>query len=148
MIDLYYWTTPNGHKVTMFLEEAGMPYNIIPCISARASSSSPSSRHRPQQPHPRHRRPAGRWRRALSLFESGAILQYLAEKSGQFLPADVRGRAEVMQWLFWQMGGLGPWQGRTTISCNTRPNRSTTPSRATSMKRTAIRRAEQAPGGP
>jgi len=114
MIELFYWTTPNGHKITMFLEESGLPYRITPInISSGAQFApdflaiSPNNRipaiidHAPSDGGP-----------AISVFESGAILQYLAEKSGQFLPTDIRGRAEVSQWLFWQMGGLGPMAGQ------------------------------------
>ncbi|MGQ0577720.1 MAG: glutathione S-transferase N-terminal domain-containing protein [Betaproteobacteria bacterium] len=114
MIDLYYWPTPNGHKITVFLEETGTPYNIIP-INIRAGDQfradflkiSPNNRipaiidHSPADSGP-----------AISVFESGAILSYLAEKTGQFLPKDVRGRLEVLQWLFWQMAGLGPMAGQ------------------------------------
>ncbi|MEC5163444.1 GSH-dependent disulfide-bond oxidoreductase [Janthinobacterium sp. CG_23.3] len=114
MIDLYYWTTPNGHKVTMFLEEAGLPYRIFPVNIGKGEQFRPEF----LAIAPNNRIPAivdqapADGGAAISLFESGAILQYLAEKSGQFLPADVRGRAEVTQWLFWQMGGLGPMAGQ------------------------------------
>ena len=114
MIDLYYWTTPNGHKVTIFLEEAGLPYRMIPV------NISAGDQFRPEflAIAPNNRIPAivdtkpADGGAPISLFESGAILQYLAEKSGRFLPTDIRGRAEVMQWLFWQMGGLGPMAGQ------------------------------------
>ena len=114
MIDLYYWTTPNGHKVTMFLEEAGQPYRIIPVQIGKGEQFKPEF----LAIAPNNRIPAivdmapADGGAPISLFESGAILQYLAEKCGQFLPADVRGRFEVMQWLFWQMGGLGPMAGQ------------------------------------
>ncbi|MGK5027119.1 glutathione binding-like protein [Janthinobacterium sp. RB2R34] len=114
MIDLYYWTTPNGHKITMFLEEAGIPYKIIPVHIGKGEQFTPEF----LAIAPNNRIPAivdqapADGGAPLPLFESGAILQYLAEKSGQFLPADARGRAEVMQWLFWQMGGLGPMAGQ------------------------------------
>ena len=114
MIELYYWTTPNGHKVTIFLEETGLPYRIIPIdissgkqFEAEFLAVAPNNR----IPAIVDREPADGGA-PLSLFESGAILQYLAEKTGQFLPADWRGRAEVMGWLFWQMGGLGPMAGQ------------------------------------
>lgn len=114
MIDLYYWTTPNGHKITMFLEEAGLPYRIIPInigkgeqFAADFLAIAPNNR----IPAIVDRDPAGGGA-PIPLFESGAILLYLAEKSGKLLPADVRGRAEVTQWLFWQMGGLGPMAGQ------------------------------------
>jgi GST-like protein len=114
MIDLYYWTTPNGHKLTIFLEESGSPYTIKPINIGKGEQFEPEF----LKISPNNRIPAivdhepvdggG----PLSIFESGAILEYLADKSGKFLPRDVRGRAEVMQWLFWQMGGLGPMLGQ------------------------------------
>ncbi len=114
MIDLYYWTTPNGHKITMFLEEAGLPYKIIPVnISAGEQfkpeflAVSPNNRIPGIVDH----EPAGGGA-PISVFESGAILLYLAEKTGRFIPADLRGRVEALQWLFWQMGGLGPMAGQ------------------------------------
>ncbi|WP_017523470.1 glutathione binding-like protein [Pusillimonas noertemannii] len=114
MIDLYYWTTPNGHKMTMFLEEAGLPYKVLPINIGKGEQF---------QPHflkiaPNNRIPAmvdhapADGGEPISMFESGAMLVYLAEKTGRFLPADIRERAQVMQWLFWQMGGLGPMAGQ------------------------------------
>jgi GST-like protein len=114
VIDLYYWTTPNGHKVTIFLEETGLAYRIIPVNIGKGDQFKPQF----LAIAPNNRIPAiidtapADGGTALSVFESGAILQYLAEKTGQFLPADIRRRAEVMQWLFWQMGGLGPMAGQ------------------------------------
>ncbi len=114
MLDLYYWTTPNGHKVTIFLEEAGLPYNLIPVNIGKGDQFKPEF----LQIAPNNRIPALVDREPLgagepiSIFESGAILLYLAEKTGQFLPSDLRGRTEVLQWLFWQMGGLGPMAGQ------------------------------------
>jgi GSH-dependent disulfide-bond oxidoreductase len=114
MIDLYYWTTPNGHKITMFLEEAGLPYRIIPINIGKGEQFAPDF----LAIAPNNRIPAivdtdpTGGGAPIALFESGAILLYLAEKSGKLLPADVRGRAEVTQWLFWQMGGLGPMAGQ------------------------------------
>lgn len=114
MIDLYYWTTPNGHKITMFLEEAGLPYRLIAVDIGKGEQFAPAF----LQIAPNNRIPAivdhapADGGAPITLFESGAILQYLAEKSGKFLPADVRGRAEVSQWLFWQMAGLGPMAGQ------------------------------------
>ncbi len=114
MIDLYYWPTPNGHKITMFLEEAGLPYEIKPIDIGRGAQFDPDF----LKIAPNNRMPAivdhepADGGEPISVFESGAILQYLAEKTGQFLPADLRGRTEVMQWLFWQMGGLGPMLGQ------------------------------------
>lgn len=114
MIDFYYWTTPNGHKITIFLEETGLPYSIKPVNIGKGEqfkpeflAISPNNR----IPAIVDNDPAGNGN-PISVFESGAILQYLAEKTGKFLPADLRGRTEVMQWLFWQMGGLGPMLGQ------------------------------------
>jgi GSH-dependent disulfide-bond oxidoreductase len=114
MIDLHYWTTPNSHKITIFLEEAGLPYRIIPVNISKGDqfkpeflAISPNNRipaivdHKPKD--------GGK---PVSVFESGAILLYLAEKTGKFLHNDFRRRLEVMQWLFWQMGGLGPMAGQ------------------------------------
>ena len=114
MIDLYYWTTPNGHKVTMFLEEVGLPYRIIPVNIGKGEQFDPAF----LAVAPNNRIPAivdqapTGGGAPISIFESGAILLYLAEKTGKLLPADARGRAEVTQWLFWQMGGLGPMAGQ------------------------------------
>jgi GST-like protein len=114
MIDLYYWPTPNGHKITMFLEEAGLDYTIHPVnISAGDQfkpeflAFSPNNR----MPAIIDRDPAGGGE-PVTVFESGAILLYLAEKMGRFLPTDLRGRKTVTEWLFWQMGGLGPMAGQ------------------------------------
>lgn len=114
MIDLYYWTTPNGHKITMFLEEAGLPYQVIPVNISKGEQFTPEF----LKIAPNNRIPAmvdqapADGGPAISIFESGAILQYLAEKSGQFLSSDLRARTTTMQWLFWQMGGLGPMAGQ------------------------------------
>ncbi|GJE01436.1 glutathione binding-like protein [Methylobacterium isbiliense] len=114
MIDLYYWTTPNGHKVTMFLEEAGLPYTIKPINIGKGEQFQPDFlKIAPNNRIPAmvDHEPAGGGA-PVSLFESGAMLLYLAEKTGRFIPSDLRGRAEVLQWLFWQMGGLGPMAGQ------------------------------------
>jgi GST-like protein len=114
MIDLYYWTTPNGHKTTIFLEEARVPYRIIPVNISAGEQFKPSF----LAISPNNRIPAivdnapADGGAPIGVFESGAILLYLGEKTGQFLPVDVRGRAEVTQWLFWQIGGLGPMAGQ------------------------------------
>lgn len=114
MIDLYYWTTPNGHKVLIFLEEAGVPHRVLPVNISKGEQFAPDF----LRIAPNNRIPAivdtapADGGAPISIFESGAILQYLAEKTGQFLSADVRGRVEIMQWLFWQMGGLGPMAGQ------------------------------------
>jgi GSH-dependent disulfide-bond oxidoreductase len=114
MIDLYYWPTPNGHKITLFLEEAGMPYTIVPVNIGKGEqfrpeflAISPNNRMPAIVDHAPVERGA-----PISVFESGAILLYLAEKSGTFLPKDLRGRVEATQWLFWQVGGLGPMAGQ------------------------------------
>ncbi len=114
MIELYYWPTPNGHKVTMFLEEVGLEYRIHPVdISAGEQfkpdflAISPNNR----MPAIIDTRPADNGE-PVSVFESGAILLYLAEKTGKFLPRDLRGRKTTLEWLFWQMGGLGPMAGQ------------------------------------
>lgn len=114
MIDLYYWTTPNGHKITMFLEEAGLEYKIIPINISKGEQFDPAF----LEIAPNNRIPAivdhspADGGNALSIFESGAILQYLAEKSGQFLSTALRQRTMTFQWLYWQMGGLGPMAGQ------------------------------------
>jgi GST-like protein len=114
MIDLYYWPTPNGHKITMFLEETAMPYTIIPVNIGKGEQFQPAF----LAISPNNRMPAIVDRTPMergapvSVFESGAILLYLAEKSEQFMPKDLRGRVEVTQWLFWQVGGLGPMAGQ------------------------------------
>jgi GSH-dependent disulfide-bond oxidoreductase len=114
VIDLYYWPTPNGHKITLFLEETGMPYTIIPVnigigeqFQPKFLAISPNNRMPAIVDHTPMERGA-----PISVFESGAILLYLADKSERFIPQDLRGRVEVMQWLFWQVGGLGPMAGQ------------------------------------
>jgi GST-like protein len=114
MIDLHYWPTPNGWKISIALEEMELPYRLIPVNIGRGEqfrseflAISPNNRmpaivdHEPSSGGP-----------PLAIFESGAILLYLAEKSRRFLPADERGRMDVVQWLMWQMGGLGPMLGQ------------------------------------
>jgi GST-like protein len=120
MFDLHYWTTPNGHKVTIFLEEAGLPYKIIPVnigkgeqFKAEFLAVSPNNRIPALVDHA----PADGGK-PLAVFESGAILLYLAEKTGKFLSKDVRVRTDAMQWLFWQMGGLGPMSGQNNHFSN------------------------------
>jgi GSH-dependent disulfide-bond oxidoreductase len=114
VIDLYYWPTPNGWKISIALEEMGLPYKILPVNIGRGEQFKPEF----LALSPNNRMPAivdhdpvggGA---ALSIFESGAILVYLAEKTGRFLPKDLHGRFEVLQWLMWQMGGLGPMLGQ------------------------------------
>lgn len=114
MIDLYYWGTPNGLKIKLFLEESGLPYRIIPVDIGKGEQFKPEFlRIAPNNRIPAiiDHDPAGGGA-SISLFESGAILLYLAEKIGRFIPADLRGRAQVLQWLFWQVGGLGPMAGQ------------------------------------
>ena len=114
MIELYFAATPNGLKVKLFLEETGLPHRVIPVSLSKGEQFKPEF----LAISPNNKIPAivdhapADGAGPLSLFESGAILQYLAEKSGQLLPTDLRGRAEVMQWLFWQMAGLGPMAGQ------------------------------------
>ena len=114
MIDLYYWTTPNGHKITLFLEESGLPYRIVPVNIGRGEQFNPEF----LRISPNNRIPAivdnapADGGEALTVFESGAILLYLADKIRRFIPQDMRGRNLVLQWLFWQMGGLGPMAGQ------------------------------------
>lgn len=114
MIDLYFWTTPNGYKPLLFLEEARLAYTIKPVnISTGAQFDPAFLRISPNNRIPAivdHHPAAGG--EPVTVFESGAILQYLAEKTGRFLPASGAARAEVMQWLFWQMGGVGPMFGQ------------------------------------
>ncbi len=114
MIDLHYWPTPNGWKITIMLEEAGIPYRVVPVnigagdqFKTEFQAISPNGR----MPAIVDTAPADGGE-PVSIFESGAILEYLAEKSGKFLPTDVRGRYRVLQWLMWQMGGLGPMLGQ------------------------------------
>jgi GST-like protein len=114
MIELYHWPTPNGHKITIFLEEAGVAYRIHPVNIGKGDQFKPEF----LAISPNNRMPAivddapADGGKPVSLFESGAILLYLAEKTGMFIPHDLRGRAEVLQWLFWQVGGLGPMAGQ------------------------------------
>jgi len=114
LIELSYWTTPNGHKITIFLEESETPYRITPINISKGEqfgeaflSISPNNR----IPAILDTAPADGGA-PISVFESGAILEYLAEKTGKFLPMDIRQKYEVLQWLYWQMGGLGPMAGQ------------------------------------
>jgi GST-like protein len=118
MIDLYYWSTPNGHKITIFLEEAGLPYKVYPVNIAKGDqfkpeflAIAPNNRipamvdHAPQKIGAEAGKP-------IAIFESGAMLLYLAEKTGQFLSQDIYARYDTIQWVFWQMAGLGPMAGQ------------------------------------
>ena len=113
MIDLHYWTTPNGHKITIFLEETGQPYRVLPVdigkgdqFAAHFVAISPNSK------IPAIVDSEGPEGKAYSLFESGAILLYLADKTGRFLPQKKTERFEAIQWLMFQMGGVGPMFGQ------------------------------------
>lgn len=114
MIDLHYWPTPNGWKISIMLEECGLPYRFMPVnigkgeqFSDHFLALSPNNRMPAIEDHS----PTGGGP-PVAVFESGAILLYLAEKTGHFLPADVRERYQTIQWLMWQMGGLGPMAGQ------------------------------------
>jgi GST-like protein len=113
MIDVYFWTTPNGYKVTIMLEEVGLPYKVIPVDIAKGDQFapeflkiSPNNKIHAIVDH------AGPEAKPFALFESGAILMYLAEKTGQLMPSRTRERYEVIQWLMFQMGGIGPMLGQ------------------------------------
>jgi len=114
MIDLYYWTTPNGHKMTMFLEETGMPYTIHPVNIGKGDQFKPEL----LKISPNNRIPAIVDRspadggEPIAMFESGAMLLYLADKVARFIPRDTRARLDCIQWLFWQMANLGPLAGQ------------------------------------
>jgi len=114
MIDLYYWPTPNGHKITLFLEEAGLPYQIKPVDIGAGDQFKPEF----LAFSPNNRMPAiidhapADGGESISVFESGAILLYLAEKTGKFLSNEIRQKKTAMEWLFWQMGGFGPMLGQ------------------------------------
>jgi GST-like protein len=114
MIDLHYWPTPNGHKITLFLEEVGLDYSIKPVNIGTGEQFKPDF----LKIAPNNRMPAivdhapADGGAPVSVFESGAILLYLAEKAGRFGGNDLRARAEINQWLMWQMGGLGPMLGQ------------------------------------
>ncbi len=112
-IELYYWPTPNGHKITIMLEECGLPYVIKPINIAKGEQFAPEFLAiAPNNRMPAIIDPDGPGGQPISVFESGAILQYLGRKTGQFYPSDERARVDVDQWLFWQMGGLGPMAGQ------------------------------------
>lgn len=125
MIDLYYWTTPNAHKITLFLEETGVPYRLMPVNIGKGEQFAPEF----LDITPNNRVPAivdqapADGGEPVRLFESGAILVYLAEKTGQLMPQDVRHRADVLQWLFWQMAGVGPIFGQNNHFNHAAPER-------------------------
>ena len=123
MIDLYYWPTPNGWKISIMLEECGLQYRLVPVDIGRGDQFKPEF----LAISPNNRMPAivdhdveGE---PVSVFESGAILLYLAEKTGRFLPSDPRARLQVMQWVFWQVGGLGPMAGQLGHFTNYAPEK-------------------------
>ena len=123
VIDIYYWPTPNGHKVTIACEEMGLPYKIMPVNIGRGDQFTPEF----LAISPNNRMPAiidpdGPGGAPISIFESGAILQYLGRKTGKFYPADERARVAVDEWLFWQMGGLGPMAGQANHFRNYSPS--------------------------
>lgn len=113
-IDVYYWPTPNGWKITIMLEELGVPYNVIPVNIGKGEQFTPEF----LRLSPNNRMPAIVDHEPLGggaplpIFESGAILEYLADKYGKFMPKDPRGKYEVLQWLYWQMANLGPNSGQ------------------------------------
>jgi len=112
-IELYYWPTPNGHKISIMLEELGVPYVVKYVNIGRGEQFEPDFlKISPNNRMPAIIDPDGPGGAPISVFESGAILQYLGRKYGKFYPADERRRVEVDQWLFWQMGGLGPMAGQ------------------------------------
>ncbi|MGA7296799.1 MAG: glutathione S-transferase N-terminal domain-containing protein [Rhodanobacteraceae bacterium] len=125
MIELHYWPTPNGHKITMFLEETGLDYEIHPV------DIGSGDQHKPEflEISPNGKMPAIVDRAPadggppISVFESGAILQYLAEKSGKLIPGDLRGRITVLEWLSWQVAGLGPMLGQNHHFSNYAPEK-------------------------
>jgi GST-like protein len=115
MIDLYYWPTPNGWKISIFLEEAGVPYNLVPVNIAAGDQFKPEF----LAISPNNRMPAivdsdGPGGKPISIFESGAILVYLGEKTGWFYPKEPRARIATLEWLFWQVAGVGPMFGQAS----------------------------------
>ena len=125
MIDLYYWTTPNGHKITLFLEEAGLEYKIHPVNIGKGEQFAPDF----LKIAPNNRIPAivdhapADGGKPISVFESGAILLYLAGKTGKFIPKDLRGQVQTLEWLMWQMAGLGPMAGQNHHFANYAPEK-------------------------
>jgi GST-like protein len=125
MIDLYYWPTPNGWKISIALEELALPYKVVPVNIGRGEQFKPDF----LAISPNNRMPAivdhspADGGGPLSIFESGAILLYLADKTGRLCPKDLRGRTEVVEWLMWQMGGLGPMSGQANHFRNYAPEK-------------------------
>lgn len=113
-IDLYFWPTPNGWKISIMLEECGLPYTVHSVNIGKGDQFKPEFLAiSPNNKMPAIVDPDGPGGQPISVFESGAILQYLGRKTGQFYPTEERARVEVDEWLFWQMGGLGPMAGQT-----------------------------------
>ena len=125
MIDLHYWPTPNGHKITMMLEETGLPYTILPVNIGKGEQFAPDF----LKIAPNNRMPAivdlhpADGGEPIAIFESGAILVYLANKTGRFFGDTARAKIETMQWLMWQMGGLGPMAGQNHHFSNYAPEK-------------------------
>jgi GSH-dependent disulfide-bond oxidoreductase len=124
MIDLYYWPTPNGQKISIFLEEAGLPYNVIGVNIGKGEQFEPSflaiSPNNKMPAMVDHEGPDGK---PISVFESGAMLIYLAEKTGKFMPREPRGRVQVLEWLMFQMGTVGPMLGQANHFRNYAPEK-------------------------
>ena len=113
MHDIYFWTTPNGYKVLLFAEEAGIPYTIKPVNIGKGEQFNPEFlAFSPNNRIPAIRDPQAPDGKPITVFESGAILIYLGQKTGKFWPADLRAQVPVLEWLMWQMGGFGPMPGQ------------------------------------
>jgi GST-like protein len=124
MIEVYSWATPNGHKVHIMLEECGLPYRAIPVNIGAGDQFKPEFLAiSPNNKIPAIVDPDGPDGQPISMFESGAILLYLASKTGRFLPEDTRGKFQTLEWLMFQMGSIGPMLGRPTTSASTRPRK-------------------------
>ncbi|MGH8263380.1 MAG: glutathione S-transferase N-terminal domain-containing protein, partial [Steroidobacteraceae bacterium] len=112
MIDIYFWPTGNGKKITIMCEECALPYRVIPVNINQGDQSKPEY----ELINPNNKMPTIIDPEApggpITIFESGAILEYLGEKAGRFLPADLHGKYRVLQWVYWQIGGLGPMAGQ------------------------------------
>jgi len=124
MIDLYYWPTPNGHKISIFLEETATPYRVVPVNIRKGEQFAPDF----LKISPNNRMPAivdtdGPGAKPISIFESGAILLYLAEKTGKLMPSEMRARYGVIQWLMFQMAGVGPMFGQAGHFRNAAPEK-------------------------
>ena len=136
-IELYYWPTPNGWKITIMLEELGVPYEVKYVNIGKGEQFDPSFlKIAPNNRMPAIVDPEGPGGKPISIFESGAILQYLGRKFGKFYPADERGRAKSTSGFSGRWAGSARWPGRRIISGNTRRSRSPTPSIATPMRST------------